>query len=460
MSFLGFRGMNRARSPVFRYGSGMHVKTVPTTTAIIPPPRHIEPTYTMALLDGENAEITMYGEIVDAQPVDWWTGEPVEGSYIIQTEFLKDLEAISGAKALTIRMDSVGGDAGVSILIHNRLRDLVAKGTKLKCIVDGVAMSGGSLIMSACDEVEVNPSSIIMIHKCWSSLFGGYNSDELREIAARNDAWDKAQVSIYQRKCGLSSTVISNMMAKTTYMTGAEAVEKGFADRILEDADPLDIAASADGRSLFVRGRPFHLTPGMFAPDNIPTVTPGAATPVEANTNQPAQAGGQNGGTTMANTLEELRAENPALAEQLLAEAKAAVSASGAPATPTAPPASPPAAPAAQDPAPDPAKAERLRIQEIDALAGLYDAETIQAAKYGENACTAQEMTYRAAQKAAQRGKQHLDNLESDYKASGAQGVPAASDPGQPPPKSEQTPEQRMTAARTEVKALFGKEEK
>ena len=107
-----------------------------------------------------------------------------------------------------------------------------------------------------------------------------------------------------------------------------------------------------------------------------------------------------------------------------------------------------------------PAKAERLRIQEIDALAGLYDAETIQAAKYGENACTAQEMTYRAAQKAAQQGKQHLDNLESDYKASGAQGVPAASDPGQPPPKSEQTPEQRMTAARTEVKALFGKEEK
>ena len=70
MSFLGFRGMNRARSPVFRYGSGVHVKTAPTTTAIIPPPRHIEPTYTMALLDGENAEITMYGEIVDAQPVD------------------------------------------------------------------------------------------------------------------------------------------------------------------------------------------------------------------------------------------------------------------------------------------------------------------------------------------------------------------------------------------------------
>ncbi len=425
--------------------------------AFSPPPQNclLSKPYTMALLDGENAEITMYGEIVDAQPVDWWTGEPIEGSYIIQAEFLKDLEAIAGAKALTIRMDSVGGDAGVSILIHNRLRDLAAKGTKLKCIVDGVAMSGGSLIMSACDEVEVNPSSIIMIHKCWSSLFGGYNSDELREIAARNDAWDKAQVSIYKRKCGLSDTVISNMMAKTTYMTGSETVEKGFADRILEDAEPLDIAASADGRSLFVRGRPFHLTPGMFAPDTIPTVTSGEPTPVETNTNQPAQTGDE-GGKTMAKNLEELRAENPELAEALLAEARAAVSASGAPATPAVLP----AAPAVQDSAPDPVKAERERIQEIDALAGLYDAETIQAAKYGEDACTAQEMAYRAAQKAARHGKQHLENLEADYKASGVQDIPAAGDPGTPPPKNQQTPEQRMAAARAEVKALFGKEEK
>lgn len=154
----------------------------------------------------------------------------------------------------------------------------------------------------------------------------------------------------------------------------------------------------------------------------------------------------------MAKNLEELQAENPELAGQLLAEAKAAVSASGAPATP----AGPPAAPAAQDPV----KAERQRIQEIDALAGLYDAETIQAAKYGENACTAQEMAYRAAQKAAQQGRKFLDDLEDDAKASGAQHVPAVGDPGAPPPQNEQTPEQRMTAARAEVKALFGKEEK
>lgn len=381
--------------------------------------------YVMEMADGENAELTMYGEIVESQPVDWWTGEPIEGSYIVQSEFLEDLKALAGAKTLTIRMNSVGGDAGVSILIHNRLRELAAKGMALTCIVDGVAMSGGSLIMSACDTVVVNPASMVMIHKCWSSLWGGYNADELKELAAKNEAWDKAQVSIYKRKCGLSDMVISNMMAKTTYMTGTEAVEKGFADKLLEDAAPLDIAASADGRSLFVRGRQFHLTPGMFAPDMIPTVTPEAAAPVEANTNQPAQTGGQNGGNTMAKTLEELRVENPALAEALMAEAKAAVSASGA------------AAPApAADPAPqsnggaDLAQAERKRIQEIDALAGLFDAETINAAKYGDHPCTAQEMVYQAAQKASQQGRKFLAALEADTAASGAQDVGAANGAG------------------------------
>ena len=382
--------------------------------------------YVMEMADGENAELTMYGEIVESQPINWWTGELIEGSYIIQSEFLEDLKSLAGAKTLTIRMNSVGGDAGVSILIHNRLRELATQGMELTCIVDGVAMSGGSLIMCACDTVAVNPASLVMIHKCWSSLWGGYNADELKELAAKNEAWDKAQVSIYKRKCGLSDMVISNMMAKTTYMTGTEAVEKGFANKVLEDAAPLDIAASADGRSLFVRGRQFHLTPGMFAPDTIPTVTPEAAAPVEANNQKPAQTGGQNGGNIMAKTLEELRKEDPALAEQLMAEARAAVSASGAPTAPAAPPT--PSAQGSVDV--DPVQAERQRLQDIDALASVFDAETINAAKYGEHRCTAQEMVYAAAQKASQQGGKFLAALMADTKGSGAQDVGAANGAG------------------------------
>ena len=204
--------------------------------------------YTMATTDesGSSAEITMYGDIYEQQPTNWW-GEPIEGQYILLSEFLEDLKQISSCKNITIRMNSYGGDAGASNMIHNRLRELSRSGAKLTCIVDGVAMSGGSIIMCACDTVKVNPSSIIMIHKCWQFLFGGYNADELREQATQQDAWDKMQSEVYKRKTGLSETVIMHMMADTTYMTGREAIEKGFADELIEDAEPVGIAASADG---------------------------------------------------------------------------------------------------------------------------------------------------------------------------------------------------------------------
>lgn len=139
--------------------------------------------YALASTDGENAEIQMYGDVVEKWPTDWWTGEKLEGNYIAQDEFLKDLAAVEGCKSVTIRLNSYGGDAVVGIVIHNRLREIAANGTHLTCIVDGVAMSAGSVIMCACDTVKVNPSSLVMIHKGWSFLFGRYNADELRKSA-------------------------------------------------------------------------------------------------------------------------------------------------------------------------------------------------------------------------------------------------------------------------------------
>jgi len=381
------------------------------------------PFYTMATTNGTEAEITMYGEIVEQRPRDWW-GDEVDGQFIIAEEFLEDLKAVEGCNAITIRMNSGGGDAGASIMIHNRLRDLSAKGVKLTCIVDGIAMSGGSLIMCACDTVKVNASSLIMIHKCWSFLFGGYNADEMRSMADANDAYDKAQAAIYVRKTGESETKILHMMADTTYMTGKEAKEKGFADEVLED-EPVQIAASADGRTLYVGKRAMHLAPGMFAPDSIPTVDAGAV-PVETNTNQATEEGGK----PMANTIEELRAENPELVSELEASVRA-----------------------------EAAHAEQERLQGIDDIAGLFSADMVREAKYGATACTAQELAFRAAQEAAKNGQAFLANLTADANASGAGEVPAAPAPEETP-KAEKTADEKMAEARKAVKDLMNKEEK
>lgn len=397
------------------------------------------PCYAMASTDGQNADITMYGQIVETQPIDWWTGKPISGQYIIESEFLNDLAQIEGCSQITIHMDSLGGDAGVSILIHNRLRELAAKGKNLVCIVDGVAMSGGSLIMCACDTVKVNPSSLVMIHKCWTQIWGSYNADDLRKAADANDAWDKSQVSIYKRKTGMSETVLLHMMADTTYMTGEEAVEKGFANELLDDAEPVAISASADRHTIFAKGHALRL-PGVKLPDSIPLAKATAPAAVANTPAAPAAQSNEGGHTTMANTIDELRNENQELCRQL--EQAASEQAS---------------------------QNERNRLSEIDEVANLFDPTLVQEAKYGDTACDARELAFRAAKAAAAQGRAFLTNLQSDNETSGAQGVeavPGASASGDPESlpdakgNAPKTQSERIAAAEAAVAELLGEDKK
>ena len=166
--------------------------------------------YTMERTGESEAEICLYGDIVARRPKDWWTGQPVEGNFIILSEFLDDLKKVEDVSKLTVRIHSAGGNAYEAIAIHNRLKELDAEVT---VIVDGIAMSGGSLIMCAGNKVKVNPSSLVMIHKCWSFFWDAMNADDLRKQADINDAVDKAQAAIYHTKTGLDEKDILTMMS-------------------------------------------------------------------------------------------------------------------------------------------------------------------------------------------------------------------------------------------------------
>ena len=74
---------------------------------------------------GENdVEINMYGEIVEAVPTDFWTGEPIEGNFIAVDRFLRDLDDLKDKKNITVHINSVGGDLYGGIAIYNRLKAL------------------------------------------------------------------------------------------------------------------------------------------------------------------------------------------------------------------------------------------------------------------------------------------------------------------------------------------------
>ena len=398
--------------------------------AVIPMNNHYSRQYAGFRVQMANTEVELelYGEIVPEQPRSWWTDEPIEGNWIIQGDVLKELDSAvkAGAKSIRLRINSLGGDAGVAITIHNRLREYSSeKGLKVRCVIDGIAASGGSLITCACDEVEVFSSSLFMVHKCWGYMFGGYNADELRAEARTRDAWDQAQINIYRDKCGLSETVISHMMSDTTYLTGQEIVEKGFADKLTE-GKTAKIAASADRHSLFVNGVRMHLAPGMLVPDGIPTKeerepeanggeAPDVGEPDENTVSTgespedienivPAETGEEGGTQTMARNLEELRTENPELAAQVEADVRAGL-------------------PADSD-VNAAVEAERNRLREIDEISALYGDEAVQAAKYGDHPMTAAQLAFEQAKAAATQGTAFAAAMRED--AAQANSVPAA----------------------------------
>jgi len=366
--------------------------------------------YTLAVTNGKHAELTLYGDIVEARPVDWWTGEEIKGEFIVQGEFLTDLESVKGCDDLTIHLNSCGGDAYVAISIHNRLKELSRDGMEITCIVDGAAMSGGSLIMCAADKVMVNPSSLILIHDCWSFAYDRFNSTKLRKLADDLDVINESQAEIYAAKTGKDKAEIRGMMQAETLVTGRSAVDLGLADELIEDAEDADVEVSADHKTLYVCGRKMRVAAMGQLPEGIRThkeqVEPEQQeqkvdVPVVGGDNTtPETSGRTEGGIPM--TLEELRQSDPEAAEALLAEAQASVSHDEA------------------------VQAERQRCADIDALAGVFDAETIRAAKYGDNPCTAAEMAFRAAQEMAKQGKTFMSQMRSDYQESGAAAVTSA----------------------------------
>lgn len=220
-------------------------------------------------------------------------------------------------------------------------------------------------------------------------------------------------------------------MADTTYMTGKEAVEKGFADELLDDAEPLEISASADSQTISCKGHALRLMPGVKLPDNIPLAkAPAPVAPAAANTKTAVEPANTNEGgqTPMAKETNGAQTPTPAV-ENPQAAVDAAVS------------------------------AERHRLEEIDQIAGLFNAEMVHEAKYGATACDARELAFRAAKQATQQGLDFLTALGIDNQQSGTQSVsavPGESAEGSPEgTPAELTPAEKMAAARQSVKALL-----
>lgn len=363
----------------------------------------------------DEGEITLYGDVMSQQPVDWWTGEPEPGLYITPEGFMEDLAAVKDKAHITVKLNSCGGDLYTGIAIHNALKALTGE---VNVVVEGIAASAASVIMCAGDTVTVYPGSLVMIHGVSVVLWDSVNIQDMKQLIKGMDASERAVAEIYNGKTGIATETLRSMMTKETWLTGREAVEKGFADTLKEDEDDPDMSMSADKKVLYVNGVKHNIEGLHNVPGTIPiqrSANPAARPAANKRPTNKAVKKPEGGKPNM--TLEELRAQEPDLVSQIEQDARNAAQQANA----------------------DAVAAERQRIEAIDSIAAsIPDPQLVHDAKYGENPCTAQELCFRVMQQSAKSGQQFLANYTADGAASGADGVGAAPNSGAPVNQQEQ----------------------
>lgn len=385
---------------------------------------------------GENeAEIDMYGDVYMDTPRDWWTDEPIEGNFISAEAFLKDLDDLKDKDKITVHINSGGGDLYAGLAIYNRLKTLNAEITTIN---DGMAASAASLIFQAGDIRKMNAASNFMAHGVSGFLWGSYTVEDLEAMEDQFRAHNKAVVNVYAERMSISAEEAADFIDGETWLTGAEAVEKGLADEVigddLEDEDLKNCAKIQaaikpfcsqilaglkeaypenihSAKSDFAQGNADpEAVPKQFAPSpHTGKCTSGAVMPPKRiNSNDKKKED-----EPVIENVKELKEKYPDLVNEIEDAAR---------------------------------QQERQRIQEIEDIeSSVADKEMVRKAKF-ETPSSAKDLAFSVMQAQAAVGATTLENLKADAAASGAQAVAAE------PIEAAMTDEEKKQA---EIKAML-----
>lgn len=395
--------------------------------------REMEP-YVIKNIAESEAEVDLYGEVVKDRPTDWWTGEKMDGLYIVEKEFLDDIERLENYDKVNFRINSVGGDADAGIAIYNRIKSMKAKTTTT---VDGLAASAASIIFMAGDSRKAGRGSQIMIHGASTGLMGYYNAEDLKKVQKMLDGYDGSLASIYAEETGLSKDSVLRMLKATEWMSAEKAVEKGFADEIVGDSEPTIEEIDDRGELVVVNGVRHRVAASLNVGaggqnDLVSRISAvmreqiSGGNPQEINKNTTSK--GEN-----EMTLEQLKEQHPELVSEILREAQVTQ----------------------DDREKETAakvEAERKRLREIEEIEDkIEDKELVQNAKYGENPMNAGELALAAMKEAAKKEKAAKDDflagMREDAEASGTKDVVVVPNAGYAEyPQGEQKAEADMLA--------------
>lgn len=134
--------------------------------------------------------------------------------------FLAELKAGERAE---IEINSPGGLVMSGVEMANAIKNSDAH---IIAHVTGIAASMASVIVCACDEIQMEEASFMMMHDPWASLSG--NAEQLRKEAAFLDQCKAVCISFYRNKFSCGEERLAELMGEETWYTGAECAEAGL----------------------------------------------------------------------------------------------------------------------------------------------------------------------------------------------------------------------------------------
>lgn len=175
----------------------------------------------------ENAvKLYIYDEITKSGDFNWetWSYDESETS----AKYFRDQLEDAGGKEIELHINSNGGD----VMEANSIYSLLCQyDGKITAYVDGMCYSAAVLILMAADERIMAKGSTMLIHNAWTVAIG--NANELRKAADDLDALMNANRQVFLERINLSEEELISLMEEERILSPEEAVEMGFATKVI-----------------------------------------------------------------------------------------------------------------------------------------------------------------------------------------------------------------------------------
>lgn len=276
--------------------------------------------------NSDTAEVMLYGEIVEDGP-KWWKWSEEDKSASDFDKAIKDVLK-AGAKKLLLRINSPGGVCTESVAMRSILAN--AGFEEINIRIEGMCASAATDIATLPGaHVAIAEGSEYMIHNPWCYALG--NANELEHTIERLRNIEKMSRGFYMKRTGQAEEQIKDWMDAETWFTADQAVEYGFADEVLEAEvkGETPAAACVTSRVMATMRNLYKAVPEQIAEKDAepaaPTPTVSYEAPVAGASTEINQHEEEHDTMDIKDiNVDQLRAENPALLEQIQQSAVAA----------------------------------------------------------------------------------------------------------------------------------------